>query len=446
MLILSTFIALSLAMWTNVLKLNTLISTGEIDLDYRNVYLEEFNEDDNKDVGTCSYVIESSNGIDYLKMFISNGYPGYGCRVSFEIVNTGSIPVIGPFYNVTETPQGVEVIFNPPDILQLHPGDSANYEISVIVLQEAGENSTYFIDIAITYVQWNEAHSSISGYVWNDVDNNGLWDPGEEPVEGVLILLERGGVMIAYRYTDQDGYYYFLVQPGTYTIKIIIPPGYTNTTPITIVSTLEAGQSSVNNNFGIVFIITSSLTVFGEFRHTDKNLNECPVFLGTLLEKINVTVPSSGEYMGRVISVSPGAYYHILWINGSGLRNVSITYTYDYQFDIENGFSGKIRAYVLNTTTMCIIRQLSMVEFNYSVNNTSNEASMSINLPNQLSWDSAILIYSKFKPTHYHIIYEPYGLRYNYWDHLDKYFEITWEVISNIGSASGTNIIGIFKK
>lgn len=435
--------AMSLALWTNNLRLNAVISTGEVKVDYENIMLKEFEEAEGKDVGRCLYSIEASEGSGHLMINIYNGYPGYGCTVNFKIVNKGTIPVVGPFYNITDVPDGIEVFFKPSEIKQLHPGDSAQYEIIVKVLQVAHENSTYTVSIDITYIQWNEAYSYISGYVWNDINNNKAWDPDENPVEGVNILLELDGVIIASTYTNIDGYYLFTVFPGTYVIKIVIPDGYTNTTAQTIVKSVGAGESSVNNNFGIMKLHVPPtppvLDVKGEFRDTNMNSEKCPAKLGGLLNKINVAISE-----GKIKSVSPGAFFHVLWISSPGLMNIDITITYGYQFNIEDGKDGKIRVYLLNTTTMCI-NELNN-EFTYNIDNTLNKAIVNITLPNPLQPGITILIYSKFKPTEYDSVKEPYGLKGHDWDSLDKFFNVNHYVVTSIGSLSGSTTIQITKK
>ncbi|MEM4809226.1 MAG: SdrD B-like domain-containing protein [Desulfurococcaceae archaeon] len=448
-LMLATAIAISMAMWMGTLRLNAMVKTGEVNVDYENIVVEEFDEAEGKDVGNCTYTITTSDNADRLEIHISNGYPGYGCRIGFDIVNTGTIPVVGPFYNMTEIPSEIEVVFNPPSVQQLHPGDLAHYEIIIGVLQSANESSEYVVDIDITYIQWNGAYSSISGYVWNDTNENGIWDPGEDPVEGVTILLEQGNIVIVSTFTNSDGYYYFPVHPGTYIIKILLPTGYVNTTALTLTRTISAGESSINNNFGIMRPPLPppppplpGLNIMGEFRETNTDFKKCPVKLGTPLDSIRAEVRKEG----KVVSVSPGAFYHVLWISGTGLDNVNITVTYDYQFNIEDGFDGKIRVYMLNTTTMCVIQELGYGEYEYSVDNTLNTAIMNITLSNPLSSDAVVLIYIKFKPTDYDSDKEPHGLIGHIWDTLDKNFEVNYNIAANTGSATGTSIIQIVKK
>lgn len=64
------------------------------------------------------------------------------------------------------------------------------------------------------------ASGGICGFVWNDTNNNGIQDAGESGVEGAVVSLD-GNVTA----TDTEGFYYFSVGPGTYTIAVQIPPG-----------------------------------------------------------------------------------------------------------------------------------------------------------------------------------------------------------------------------
>ena len=64
------------------------------------------------------------------------------------------------------------------------------------------------------------ASGGICGYVWTDTNNNGVQDPGEPGLPGAVVTL--GPEVTA---TDPEGFYYFFVPPGDYTIAVQIPPG-----------------------------------------------------------------------------------------------------------------------------------------------------------------------------------------------------------------------------
>ncbi len=52
--------------------------------------------------------------------------------------------------------------------------------------------------------------STVSGYVYNDANNNGLRDPGEQPVAGARVQLRNSaGVVVGTTFTNSDGFYQF---------------------------------------------------------------------------------------------------------------------------------------------------------------------------------------------------------------------------------------------
>jgi uncharacterized repeat protein (TIGR01451 family) len=106
----------------------------------------------------------------------------------------------------------------------------------------------------------------ISGYVYHDVNNNGIKDAGEEPIPGASVTLSGTddlGAVNKSATTDANGFYQFLnLRPGNYTLNETQPNGYldgkdtagslggtvTNDQIAGIV--LPAGGQSLNNNFG----------------------------------------------------------------------------------------------------------------------------------------------------------------------------------------------------
>jgi len=79
-----------------------------------------------------------------LNITIVNAYPSYNCTVTFEVRNTGTIPVRGPHVTTDGNFNSwngtyVMCIGNFTEIT-INPGESAWFEISCHVLQAAGEN------------------------------------------------------------------------------------------------------------------------------------------------------------------------------------------------------------------------------------------------------------------------------------------------------------------
>jgi hypothetical protein len=103
--------------------------------------------------------------------------------------------------------------------------------------------------------------AAISGRVINDLNANGLVDPGEPPIPGVTIRLVSSAGAERTATTNSGGNYRFdQVNPGNYrVIETNLPnfldtgvlPGAGNTAIDlnTIAATLEAGEDSVENNF-----------------------------------------------------------------------------------------------------------------------------------------------------------------------------------------------------
>ena len=60
----------------------------------------------------------------------------------------------------------------------------------------------------------------VCGFVWNDENNNGIQDAGEQPVVGAVVTI--GDVSTA---TNEFGQYEFTIPPGTYDVSVQIPPG-----------------------------------------------------------------------------------------------------------------------------------------------------------------------------------------------------------------------------
>jgi hypothetical protein len=91
----------------------------------------------------------------------------------------------------------------------------------------------------------------IFGQVFNDLNNNGVLDAGslESGIPNVTVYLDlnNSGSYVAgdpTAVTDSQGYYHFAdVAPGTYTLRQVVPSGYT-ATPASIPVSVSAGLAS----------------------------------------------------------------------------------------------------------------------------------------------------------------------------------------------------------
>jgi hypothetical protein len=98
--------------------------------------------------------------------------------------------------------------------------------------------------------------NAIGGIKFEDLNANGLRDPGEPGLSGFTISLTSaspGTPLAGTATTDSNGNFIFLdVAPGTYTLSEVIQPGFSLTVPAlnSISVTLAAGGSSIANEFG----------------------------------------------------------------------------------------------------------------------------------------------------------------------------------------------------
>jgi uncharacterized repeat protein (TIGR01451 family) len=110
------------------------------------------------------------------------------------------------------------------------------------------------------------APSQLSGFVYHDVNNNGIKDQSESGIAGVQITLtgtDDLGSINKTAVTDAAGSYQFLtLRPGTYNVAEAQPGGYldgkdtagskggTVSNDLLSAINLPAGSTSINNNFG----------------------------------------------------------------------------------------------------------------------------------------------------------------------------------------------------
>ena len=185
------------ALWSDSLKVKSVVETGEVDVELRgNLSATDFEHmlPDPKDVGECFATFSEiededagnpsgNNDLD-LNITVVNAYPSYTCKVDQVFVeNTGTIPV-----KIIEVelvlPPNASCDFNPVtnqfdcdmdgdgdyDVNiwgsfqtlnatkpQLHPGDRQFFTVEMHVKQGAPENSLIWFQIKIKAAQWNEA-------------------------------------------------------------------------------------------------------------------------------------------------------------------------------------------------------------------------------------------------------------------------------------------------
>jgi len=107
----------------------------------------------------------------------------------------------------------------------------------------------FLIALAFPFVSLADSSNSpasISGWVWNDWDEDGLRDPEEPLLQDVLIVLANAkGDILAHTYTDADGAYSFEgLDAGSYILFETDPQGYSSSTPNVVPIQLEEGEQA----------------------------------------------------------------------------------------------------------------------------------------------------------------------------------------------------------
>lgn len=104
------------------------------------------------------------------------------------------------------------------------------------------------------------APATIGDRVWDDANGNGT-DEGEPGVpHATVILTDANGVEVARTTTDANGNYHVTgLVPGTYTVSIEVPAGYTAATTSMSVSVTE-GEENLSVDFPLTLIPTPAHT------------------------------------------------------------------------------------------------------------------------------------------------------------------------------------------
>ena len=211
-LLVAIFGAVTMAMWSETLKINVAVSTGELDWGFMNgsltlkdacglqpgygpsggndwnatVFPAKGGEQLDKDVGCTEVKFLDTDGdgdYDTLNVTLHNAYPWYYTHIGFSVCNTGTIPlkiwrvvIDGQDYyeiNAEGVENGVDLDLdndNMSDVRfwwgdnfgeQLHPGGCADISFDITVLQPAKESTTYSFLVKFEAIAWNEYEAAL---------------------------------------------------------------------------------------------------------------------------------------------------------------------------------------------------------------------------------------------------------------------------------------------
>ena len=90
--------------------------------------------------------------------------------------------------------------------------------------------------------------ATIAGYKFNDVNQNGVHDPGTDPAlaNWTIELKDAGGTVISSTQTDGTGFYSFSVPAGSYIVQEVNQAGWTMVLPSNGTHNITVGANSIN--------------------------------------------------------------------------------------------------------------------------------------------------------------------------------------------------------
>jgi fibro-slime domain-containing protein len=233
----------------------------------------------------------------------------YGNFENHGIVDSGQIRNFGMLHNYGEIIEGNFPIDNQSIIYNYCDATINGPVIGNAVIQ--------------VFDGCEQSLGSIAGKAWNDLDMDGIQDDGEWLVEGMLIQLLDGDIVIHSTLTDAAGEYQFVEVPaGDYRVEATPQDGFFLTlqdqgsddsrdsdanpyTGQTDVITLSSGQTISNVNFGVYEIIEPEPALLKHFYEFKGNFEDT-------LDGPTLTAPGGGTPEGTL-----GSYH---FEDGQGLE------------------------------------------------------------------------------------------------------------------------------
>jgi uncharacterized repeat protein (TIGR01451 family) len=161
----------------------------------------------------------------------------------------------------------------------------------------------------------NSNTASVYGIVYDDLNSNGLHEPDEPGIGGVIVSV--GALTATTKTYGQFTYGFTLRLPGAYRVVEHDPPGYHSTTPNTITVWAERGESYMVN-FGDTQATTHSVVMGIVFEDTDGNGEQGPAELGikgvtvTLYTSSGISNTTTGDYGDYTLRTPAVGYVQVV--------------------------------------------------------------------------------------------------------------------------------------
>ncbi|MEL6273886.1 MAG: SdrD B-like domain-containing protein, partial [Bacteroidota bacterium] len=157
-----------------------------------------------------------ANTCVYPDIFFENEPPGSLCRFdpAFPLDANSTIPG-----DLVYTIAGQEIEVLDPSTL---PVGAYDLEVRLLPFDEFECEAVLIVSFDIT----DDCPAKVGDFVWNDTNFNGIQDPGEPGISNVKVTItSQDGTFMDMQFTDENGMYMFMVDPGTYKITFEQPDG-----------------------------------------------------------------------------------------------------------------------------------------------------------------------------------------------------------------------------
>jgi protocatechuate 3,4-dioxygenase beta subunit len=192
---------------------------------------------------------------------------------------------------------------------------SISGQYHVLVSNEPGTTGEYFLQVSTPAY----AAGGITGDVYNDLNGNGVLDPGDPGLDNwVVEVFNSSAVMVASQVTHAGGTFDFEgLTPGSYTVKEVLQTGWTLTSPPapgSFTVAVTAGGTASGRDFGNFQNITLSGDKFNDLNGDGVQESGEPGLANWTIQLLNsagavvatTKTDANGNY--RFANVGPGTY------------------------------------------------------------------------------------------------------------------------------------------
>ncbi|MEM3828097.1 MAG: hypothetical protein QXP36_02610 [Conexivisphaerales archaeon] len=140
------------AWWAETLTIQGSVTTGELDVEFRNVYCTP------DPYISCTAIPSDTDGdgdYDKIDVTVINGYPSGKCVVAFDIYNSGSIPAKVKSITIAEPPEVDATLQGITEGDEISVGTSKACTLTLHITENAQETQTYTVSVTIEFKQFN---------------------------------------------------------------------------------------------------------------------------------------------------------------------------------------------------------------------------------------------------------------------------------------------------